>query len=92
MTGVQTCALPISGADAPLTKEDEALWEQLRACRKRLADDDGVPPYVVFHDRTLREMATRRPTTLSALLTITGVGQAKLERYGSEFLALLNAM
>ena len=81
-----------AGADAPLTKEDEALWEQLRACRKRLADDDGVPPYVVFHDRTLREMATRRPTTLSALLTITGVGQAKLERYGSEFLAVLNGM
>ena len=81
-----------AGADVPLGSADEALWDKLRACRKRLADDDGVPPYVVFHDRTLREMATRRPTTLSALMTITGVGQAKLERYGSEFLAVLTAL
>ena len=80
-----------AGADVPLSTDDEALWDKLRACRKRLADDDGVPPYVVFHDRTLREMATRRPTTLSALMTVTGVGQAKLERYGSEFLAVLTA-
>ncbi|CAN0454337.1 unnamed protein product, partial [Phaeothamnion confervicola] len=81
-----------TAADVPMSADDEALWDQLRACRKRLADDDGVPPYVVFHDRTLREMATRRPSTLSALLTITGVGQAKLERYGSEFLAVLTAL
>ncbi|MBK8958466.1 MAG: DNA helicase RecQ [Proteobacteria bacterium] len=77
--------------EVPLAPEDEALWDQLRACRKRLADADGVPPYVVFHDRTLKEMATRRPSTLSAMLNITGVGQAKLERYGSDFLAVLNA-
>ena len=81
-----------AGVDVPLSTDDEALWDKLRACRKRLADDDGVPPYVVFHDRSLREMATRRPTTLSALLTITGVGHAKLERYGSEFLAVLNGL
>ncbi len=75
---------------APLADVDEEIWERLRTCRKRLADEDGVPPYVVFHDRTLREMASRRPGTLSAMLTITGVGQAKLERYGAEFLAVLN--
>ncbi len=74
----------------PLADVDEEIWERLRTCRKRLADEDGVPPYVVFHDRTLLEMASRRPGTLSAMLTITGVGQAKLERYGAEFLAVLN--
>jgi ATP-dependent DNA helicase RecQ len=83
-------AVAVAG-EVPLAPEDEALWDQLRACRKRLADADGVPPYVVFHDRTLKEMATRRPSTLSAMLNITGVGQAKLERYGSDFLAVLNA-
>jgi len=81
-----------ASAAVPLGELEQALWESLRAVRKRLADDEGVPPYVVFHDRTLREMATRRPTTLSALLTITGVGQAKLERYGSDFLAVLNGV
>ncbi len=81
-----------AAVEAPLGELAQALWDSLRACRKRLADADGVPPYVVFHDRSLREMATRRPTTLSALLTITGVGQAKLERYGAEFLAVLNAV
>ena len=74
----------------PLADVDEAMWERLRTCRKRLADEDGVPPYVVFHDRTLREMASRRPASLSAMLTIIGVGQAKLQRYGAEFLAVLN--
>ena len=72
----------------PLADVDEEIWERLRTCRKRLADEDGVPPYVVFHDRTLLEMASCRPGTLSAMLT--GVGQAKLERYGAEFLAVLN--
>lgn len=74
----------------PLADIDQALWERLRTCRKRLADEDGVPPYVIFHDRTLHEMAIRRPATLSAMLNITGVGQAKLERYGAQFLAVLN--
>ena len=79
-----------TSVEAPLADVDQAVWERLRTCRKRLADEDGVPPYVIFHDRTLREMASRRPGTLSAMLSITGVGQAKLERYGAEFLAVLN--
>ena len=80
-----------ASVEVPLDDEDQALWERLRAVRKRLADADGVPPYVIFHDRTLKEMASRRPTSLSAMLTITGVGQAKLERYGADFLEVLNA-
>ena len=69
--------------------EDQSLWNALRACRKRLADEHGVPPYVIFHDATLREMLEFRPTTASQLLSITGVGQSKLERFGDEFLEVI---
>ena len=74
------------------TVGDGALWERLRACRKRLADAQGVPPYVIFHDRTLAEMAALRPATPADLLQVSGIGQAKLERYGQAFLAVLNAV
>ena len=66
--------------------EDQALWEALRACRKSLAESNNVPPYVIFHDATLFEMAASKPTTPEALLGISGVGQTKLERYGEAFL------
>lgn len=69
--------------------EDQKLWNALRACRKRLAEEHGVPPYVIFHDATLREMLEFRPTTESELLSITGVGQSKLERFGDEFLEVI---
>ena len=69
--------------------EDQPLWNALRACRKRLAEEHGVPPYVIFHDATLREMLEFRPTTASQLLSITGVGQSKLERFGDEFLEVI---
>lgn len=69
--------------------EDQALWNALRACRKRLADEHGVPPYVIFHDATLREMLEFRPITPEQLLSITGVGQSKLERFGDEFLEVI---
>ena len=65
---------------------DEALFDELRALRKRLADEQNVPAYVVFSDATLAEMAARRPATSAALLEVNGVGQAKLERYGEAFL------
>jgi ATP-dependent DNA helicase RecQ len=61
------------------------LFEALRALRKRLADEAGMPPYIVFNDASLREMAERQPTNLDEFSTIVGVGQAKLERYGEEF-------
>jgi len=69
--------------------EDQSLWNALRSCRKRLAEEHGVPPYVIFHDATLREMLEFRPTTESELLSITGVGQSKLERFGDEFLEVI---
>ena len=64
---------------------DEDLFEQLRELRRRLASEQGVPPYVVFSDKTLHEMARHFPTTDSELLQINGVGATKLERYGADF-------
>jgi ATP-dependent DNA helicase RecQ len=66
-----------------------ALFERLRALRKRLADEHGLPPYVVFHDATLREMAERRPRSLSQFADLPGVGEAKLARYGERFIAAI---
>ena len=68
---------------------EESLWEALRECRLRLADQAGLPPYVVFHDATLKEFVRLRPASLDAMLRVHGVGQAKLERYGEAFLAVL---
>jgi ATP-dependent DNA helicase RecQ len=68
---------------------DPALFEGLRELRKRLAERDQVPPFVVFSDATLAEMAARRPRDSESFLAINGVGQRKLERYGEDFLALL---
>ncbi|NTU68869.1 MAG: DNA helicase RecQ [Chlorobiaceae bacterium] len=68
---------------------DRELFDRLRALRKQLADEQGVPPYVVFSDRTLHEMASRQPATPGEMLDIPGVGQAKLARYAEVFLALI---
>lgn len=67
----------------------DPLFEALRSKRRELAETGGVPPYVIFHDATLREMAQSRPANLSALSQITGVGTRKLEAYGDAFLAVL---
>jgi ATP-dependent DNA helicase RecQ len=65
---------------------DEALFDELRALRRRLAAARRLPPYVIFSDRTLHEMARRYPVTPAQMLRITGVGDAKLERYGKPFM------
>jgi ATP-dependent DNA helicase RecQ len=65
------------------------LFEALRALRRRLAEELGVPPYVVFGDVTLVEMSHLRPQRPDELLGITGIGQVKLERYGEAFLAVI---
>ena len=69
--------------------EHQQLWEDLRACRKRIADENNVPPYVVFHDATLKEMLDQRPMSRMDLLTITGVGQSKLDKFGNEFIDVI---
>ncbi|HMW71638.1 MAG TPA: HRDC domain-containing protein, partial [Cellvibrionaceae bacterium] len=61
----------------------------LRACRKRLADSAGVPPYVVFHDSTLKEVMRKKPQNLRQLGLVSGVGDNKLKKYGEEFLAVV---
>ena len=70
---------------------DVALFEHLRTLRRGLADEAGVPPYVIFSDRTLVEMATWFPQSRASLLEVDGVGQHKLERYGEAFLAVIQA-
>ncbi|MDC0664299.1 DNA helicase RecQ [Marinobacter sp. SS21] len=69
--------------------QDPEGWEALRACRKSLAEQQGVPPYVIFHDATLLEILERRPRTMEEFAGITGVGKAKLDKYGETFLSVL---
>jgi len=68
---------------------DSALWNALRAKRRELADQQDVPPYVIFHDATLMAMVDARPRTHQQLAMISGIGERKLELYGDEFLAVL---
>jgi ATP-dependent DNA helicase RecQ len=72
-----------------ISPQQEALWQALRETRLRLAREQGVPPYVIFHDATLREMIFQRPQSLREFGTISGVGERKLEKYGEAFLAVL---
>jgi ATP-dependent DNA helicase RecQ len=68
----------------------DPLFEALREARRKLAAEAGVPPYVIFHDSTLREIAARKPRNLNELGTVQGVGAVKLERYGEAMLAALS--
>jgi len=70
--------------------EDEMLFEALRELRADLAKDQGVPPYVIFHDRTLEEMAQSRPQNDDDFRYLGGVGESKLERYGEYFMAVIS--
>jgi ATP-dependent DNA helicase RecQ len=65
---------------------DGILFERLRNVRKRIAESQEVPPYIIFSDRTLHEMCRRFPSTLSDMTKISGVGEVKLERYGEDFI------
>ncbi|BCJ32042.1 DNA helicase RecQ [Actinocatenispora sera] len=76
-------------ASAELAPEAQPVFEALRSWRGATAKEQGVPAYVVFHDATLREIATRRPVDLSELGTVSGVGENKLAKYGEGILAVL---
>lgn len=69
--------------------EDDTLFEQLRSLRKEISQREGVPPYVIFHDSTLREMSSLCPNDKQAMLQVKGVGEAKYEKYGELFLECL---
>lgn len=71
---------------------DDPLWQALKAKRLELAREQGVPPYVIFHDSTLLEIHNRKPQTLDEMGQISGIGQAKLQKYGDEFLGVLEEM
>ena len=74
---------------AALSAADAALLSDLKRLRTSLAQKSGVPPFVVFSDATLEEMALSRPRNEAALLTITGVGEVKRGRYGKAFLEVI---
>jgi len=73
-------------AASNLSSEEKALFEALRALRARLAKEQSVPPYVIFPDKTLTQMASAQPQTPAQFLDVSGVGEAKLARYGEAFL------
>ena len=75
--------------EAYVAVSEDPLWYLLKDKRTELAREQGVPPYLIFHDSTLLEFLNRRPTNLSQMANISGVGQAKLERYGEAFLQVL---
>ncbi|MEO0980862.1 MAG: RQC domain-containing protein, partial [Pseudomonadota bacterium] len=74
-----------------LDEEDKLLFQRLRRLRTQIARDQNVPPYVVFPDATLAGIASARPVTPDALLSVSGVGQSKLDKYGETFLELVEA-
>jgi ATP-dependent DNA helicase RecQ len=76
----------IGGTSGQSGVYDEALFSKLRTLRKKMAGAQHVPPYIVFSDKTLHEMCRLFPSTLSDMRKISGVGDAKLERYGEDFI------
>ena len=78
-----------SSVASQLSPEDETLFQELRRWRSDTAREQGVPAYVILHDKTLRELAEVRPTSRGLLATISGLGSAKIEHYGEELLSLI---
>jgi ATP-dependent DNA helicase RecQ len=83
-TGREARRQPFAGAG------EDPLWQALKAKRLELAREQGVPPYVIFHDSTLLEILRLRPSSLDEMAQVSGVGQAKLEKYGDDFLRVVN--
>ena len=75
-----------------MSAHDQPVFEALRAWRRDEAARQHLPPYVIFHDRTLAEIAGRKPSDLTSLGAISGVGEGKLQRYGEAVLAVLRGM
>lgn len=86
--------LPVKRKGLVETKQmakNDPLFEHLRALRKRLADEAGVPPFVIFSDKTLQDLCAKRPTTLQGMLHVSGIGAHKLEKYGAIFFEALQS-
>ena len=82
------CVAPPAGHGSAEDGAGGELFQALRAVRKRFAEEANVPPFVIFSDATLKDMARRRPRTRAEMLAVAGVGQVKYERYGEAFLAV----
>jgi ATP-dependent DNA helicase RecQ len=81
---------PILGDDNPNTMESDLLFDRLRQLRKKIADSQGIPPYVIFHDSSLRLMAQSKPRSLEQFRQISGVVHNKVQQYGDIFIAAIN--
>ena len=81
----------VTGGSLGVEAYEQPLWDELRKLRTQLAKQHGVPPYVIFHDATLLAMLRALPANEDELSSISGVGEAKLKRYGQDFLAVINA-
>jgi len=79
-------------AEESAPPQDNSLFEKLVTLRKSLATIEKVPPYLIFHDKTLHEMADKMPIIMQDMANISGVGQAKLEKYGPVFLEAINGV
>ena len=77
------------GATRPFDPSEKPLWSALRELRKKLAEEQGVPPYIIFQDSVLMEMLGRKPKTLGDFALLSGVGEKKLLRYGKPFLRVI---
>ena len=85
------CAAGPETHEEAMAASEDGLFRELRVMRKAIADRDGVPPFVVFSDASLRDMVKKRPRTRVEMLAVSGVGQVKFERYGEAFLSVLKA-
>ena len=87
----QSAKASSSAASQLVRGEERSQWEALRTLRRKLAEEHGVPPYVIFPDATLLEMLRSKPSTLAEMAQVSGVGARKLQRYGEAFLDVLGA-
>jgi ATP-dependent DNA helicase RecQ len=76
-------------AQAAIAEADRDLFQALREKRMEIARAQNVPPYVIFHDKTLIELAAARPASRAEMANVAGVGEAKLDRYGPAFLTVI---
>ena len=90
--GLEIPTITIPGMAPTAGTEDPRLFEALRQLRKRCADEEGFPPYIVFSDKVLHALATQKPTTLEAFGYIPGIGDHKCQKYGTRFLELIKKM
>jgi len=75
-----------------LGEYDMEIFEQLKGLRREIAQTNNIPPYIVFSDKTLKELSIKLPQSKEEMLEVHGIGEVKFERYGEEFLALLGSV